>query len=138
MSNPNKSPPSGSTAAPSSTNDSELRLEEIMEALRQGRHAPDLVERAIAENPELASRIRDDVALERNLRESAPPLAPLRIGRYHIRGELAHGGMGKIYKGWDSELYRHVAIKTVRQDLPSAEYKFRFLREQRILARLHE
>ena len=41
----------------------------------------------------------------------------LQIGRYHIRAEIAKGGMGKIYRAHDSELQREVAIKTL---LPKA------------------
>src|SRR5258708_10496513 len=103
------------------------RLEQVMETIRQGAYAAELVDRAIAENPDLARRIADEVGFEKQLRAGAPPLAPERIGHYRIRGELAHGGMGRIYKGWDSELYRDVAIKTIRQDGPSADYNRRFL-----------
>jgi serine/threonine protein kinase/WD40 repeat protein len=109
-----------------------------METIRQAGYAADFIERAIAENADIGSRITEEIALEKKLRGSAPPMAPERIAHYHIRGELAHGGMGRIYKGWDSELYRDVAIKTIRRDAHSTDYKRRFLREQRILARLHE
>ncbi len=116
----------------------DARLEQIMETIRQADYSAECVDRAIAENPELGSRITEEISLEKQLRRSAPPLAPERIGHYRIRGELAHGGMGRIYKGWDSELYRDVAIKTIRQDVHSVDYQRRFLREQRILAQLHE
>src|SRR4051794_666544 len=32
---------------------------------------------------------------------------------YEIKGEIAHGGMGVVYRAWDHDLSREVAIKTL-------------------------
>ncbi len=34
-------------------------------------------------------------------------------GRYHLRGELARGGMGAILRVWDEDLRRHLAMKVI-------------------------
>jgi serine/threonine protein kinase len=51
---------------------------------------------------------------------SAPPSndasRATRLGRYEIRREVAVGGMGVVYEGWDPALGRRVALKLVRPD----------------------
>lgn len=56
--------------------------------------------------------------------------------RFAIQGELAAGGMARIYLGVDRSLDRPVAIKVLRPELATARGAERFLREARILARL--
>jgi eukaryotic-like serine/threonine-protein kinase len=65
------------------------------------------------------------------------------VGRYRIVEKLATGGMGVVFRAYDPELSRHVALKLV---LPSSmeleraasveEYEQRLLREAQVLARL--
>ena len=47
-----------------------------------------------------------------------------RLGSYEIRDEVARGGMGGIYKAWDTELNRFVAIKVITGP-PSTDRQFR-------------
>lgn len=116
----------------------EERLEQVMEGIRRAHYADDAIQRAVDEQPDLASKIVEEVRLEQQIRGGAPAPIPESIGHYQIQGKLDGGGMGWIYRGYDSKLYRHVAIKTIRRDRQSEDLRAKFLREQRILAKLHE
>ena len=47
-----------------------------------------------------------------------------RLGNYEIRDLIAEGGMGRIYRAWDAELKRFVAIKVVTRPA-GADERFR-------------
>jgi protein kinase-like protein len=65
-------------------------------------------------------------------------LPPAKIGKYEILGELSRGGMGIVYKAYQRELDRHVALKVVNPDLAEfPEFIERFFREAKALARLN-
>ena len=66
--------------------------------------------------------------LER-LREALAP-------RYEVSQELARGGMGVVYLGYDRHLDRSVAVKILRPELATAQLAERFVRESRLLAKL--
>jgi tRNA A-37 threonylcarbamoyl transferase component Bud32 len=66
------------------------------------------------------------------------------IGRYHLESFLAQGGHGQVWRGFDPELQRRVAIKITRPERMnrlSAQQKYveqyRFLEEARKAARLN-
>jgi tRNA A-37 threonylcarbamoyl transferase component Bud32 len=58
------------------------------------------------------------------------------FGRYELETVIGQGGMGIVYKAWDPELARAVAIKVVRQTHADAALRTRLVQEARSLARL--
>ena len=62
------------------------------------------------------------------------------LGRYLIEAEIGRGAMGVVYRAYDPQIGRQVAIKTISlsgQDFADeTEYRSRFLREVRAAGRL--
>ena len=59
------------------------------------------------------------------------------IGRYLLREEIGKGGMGRVYRAFDSELKRDVAIKTLIPHVTrSEERRIRFQNEIMAVAKL--
>jgi tRNA A-37 threonylcarbamoyl transferase component Bud32/tetratricopeptide (TPR) repeat protein len=56
---------------------------------------------------------------------------------FTVEGEIATGGMGTVWHGYDVRLQRRVAIKTLRPELATAVAVQRFLREAQYLASLN-
>jgi serine/threonine protein kinase/formylglycine-generating enzyme required for sulfatase activity/energy-coupling factor transporter ATP-binding protein EcfA2 len=63
-----------------------------------------------------------------------PP--PEFLGRYRIEKVIGKGGYGIIYRAWDEQLKRSVAIKVLNSESLSPELHQRFLEEARIVASL--
>ena len=59
-----------------------------------------------------------------------------RIGRIRITGEIAEGGMGAVFVGFDEKLEREVALKSIRSDRVDTRTRARFLNEARLLSQL--
>jgi hypothetical protein len=58
--------------------------------------------------------------------------------RYEVLEEISRGGMGTVYRAWDPQLGRNVALKVLRsEDGSAAEAHERFQREARLAASLH-
>ena len=69
------------------------------------------------------------------------PLIGKRLGDYLIESVLGTGGMARVYRGYDDNLDRYAAIKVIEPQLIASaeedEYRERFLREARAIARLN-
>ncbi|MEO8840528.1 MAG: protein kinase [Kofleriaceae bacterium] len=71
-------------------------------------------------------------ALSNYARGDIPP----SFGRYRIDTVLGSGGMGIVYRAWDPQLARSVAIKVVRRASDDEKGRARLIREAQALARL--
>ncbi|MBK6805221.1 MAG: protein kinase [Betaproteobacteria bacterium] len=53
-----------------------------------------------------------------------------KLGRYQIREIIGEGAMARVYKGYDPEIDREIAIKLLKSQLAEDDqYRMRFLRE---------
>jgi serine/threonine protein kinase/tetratricopeptide (TPR) repeat protein len=89
-------------------------------------------------DPELRREIevlldQDETVATETLLESLTWLGP-----YRIETKLGEGGMGEVYRAFDTRLRRTVAIKILPQDkVTDVEYKRRFLKEARAASALN-
>jgi len=66
---------------------------------------------------------------------SAADVLPAKVGPYRIVTLLGAGAMGRVYKGFDEQLERYVAIKVTSRSLAANDQNLeRFKREAKILA----
>ena len=90
------------------------------------------VERLLAE-PTATRTLGEGAAWDQQGSEPRVALAPgVRLGPYQIAGPLGEGGMGTVYRGFDTRLGRAVAIKISAQ-----EFSNRFEREARAISALN-
>ena len=62
-----------------------------------------------------------------------------RFGPYELRTLIGVGGMGEVYRAYDTVKERMVAVKLLRAEMAADEsYQQRFRRESRVAARLQE
>ncbi len=72
----------------------------------------------------------------------AQPAVPEMVGRYRIESVIGRGAMGVVFKGYDTQIDRAVAIKSLRSDVIShvddrASLLERFASEARSAGRCH-
>lgn len=71
-----------------------------------------------------------------SLRGSAAP-APIRWGHLEIREKLGQGGYGQVYRAWDANLDREVALKLLTPGIAAQDERARrVLKEGRMMARV--
>ncbi len=62
----------------------------------------------------------------------------MELGRYRLEEQVGQGGMAVVWRGWDTQLRRTVAVKVLHAHLHSREeIRKRFDREAHAVARLH-
>ncbi|MFM7102705.1 MAG: serine/threonine-protein kinase, partial [Verrucomicrobiota bacterium] len=65
-------------------------------------------------------------------------MMPMMLRQFELRSEIASGGMGTVYRSWDTTLGREVAVKLMRQELVNDEEAVTsFAREARACAQLN-
>ncbi|MBI2900752.1 MAG: tetratricopeptide repeat protein [Planctomycetes bacterium] len=134
-----------------STPDSDLLLARLV--VEQRLAAPERVEECLRLLADLASRgvsplprlgeilVRKGYLTAAGLRQASPPPEDLppdaaggeRIGKYVRVAKLGAGGMGEVWKAWDTELRRWVALKFLKDPEEFA----RFRREAQTAATLN-
>lgn len=66
-------------------------------------------------------------------------MAESSFGRYQLQGLLGKGGMGQVYRAYDTQTHRVVAIKLLPEHLAKdQEFEHRFRREARTAASLND
>lgn len=120
--------------------DDEILAQIMLERDQAGSQALD-PEVYIERYPHLAREICELFQVQRALDSSEPgadtPL-PERLGEFRIIRKVAHGGMGEVYEALQDRLNRRVAVKVIRRGRISPSARERFLREQMVLAQLHQ
>jgi len=143
------SPTTGSDA----NEDFLARLALALEAARNRIEREAVLRQFAGDRPDLADEVRELAGLEGRLATTPLPVQQLRagdrLGEFRIVRLIAVGGMGEVYEAEQESLVvfrphetterrRRVAIKVIRRGHISDEYRARFLREQAVLARLHQ
>ncbi len=61
-----------------------------------------------------------------------------RLGKYELQAQLGHGGMAEVWKAFDIQLHRYVAIKILHANLQEdPSFVSRFEHEAQLIASLH-
>ena len=91
--------------------------------------------------PPLAPEFDDAVRMQDvlgNAGHDSPLDVPTRLGGFRIIRRLVTGGMGELYEAEQEPVGRSVVVKIIRRGRISPQTRDRFLREQEVLAKLHQ
>jgi serine/threonine protein kinase len=67
-----------------------------------------------------------------------PIMMPMMLRQFELRSKIASGGMGTVYRAWDTTLERMVAVKLMKKEMLEDPKAFEsFSREARACARLN-
>jgi serine/threonine protein kinase/ankyrin repeat protein len=117
------------------------RLEQLFHAVRSypPNEREEVLRRLCPTDASLRAEAEALLAIDSGFQEHEAP--DLYIGPYKILGEVGRGNMGIVYRAYDPDLNRDVAIKTIQglafaQASEHAELRERFLREARAAAAL--
>ena len=83
-----------------------------------------------------ASRPIEDAVTETSTGSTSSARLPKQIGQFHIKGVLASGGMGIVYRAIQDQPRRTVAVKVMKEGIASRSAMRRFEYESQVLARL--
>ena len=129
-------------SAPSSSPDSrDALLAEFVRRFDESPEASAVLADFCVRHPELAEEFRSLANANRLLCQSGQasnPAIPERLGEFRVLRRVGQGGMGEVYEAIQESLGRRVAVKIIRQGHVSPDKRERFLREQMVLARLHQ
>ncbi|MBI4577385.1 MAG: protein kinase [Planctomycetes bacterium] len=114
--------------------DSELGREDVFGVLLRRRLARDTTVELV---PSMATAPGSAALGAAGSPAGSPEAPPARIGRFRVDGVLGRGGMGVVYRCYDADLERIVAVKVLDRRLSTdAEFQERFRREARAAAAL--
>jgi eukaryotic-like serine/threonine-protein kinase len=68
---------------------------------------------------------------------ASPPASGAQLGQYRIESAIGAGGMGVVFRAYDTKLHRPVAIKFLSDDLADAAARRRFQREAQMASSLN-
>src|SRR2546429_6501430 len=81
--------------------------------------------------------MRSRAGICRLRKQAAMSTIPRQLGQYELQRELGRGGVGAVWKGYDTHLQRDVAIKIIHTDFQSdPQFMTRFTTEGQTLASL--
>ena len=126
----------------SDSNDSDQVLGQFLKAFNEAAKPQEVLARYITQYPDRADSLLElaqmNQFLDRTQALAAKPLPPKHLGEFVLGRFIGGGGMGEIYEAYHERLQRRVAVKIIRRGWTNREARARFVREQQILAQLHQ